>query len=249
MPTPRDSVRGTLIAALALLAAGAGAWAVTKGERDKPDLGLLTTLPIYWSESLEIGEALDSREEPHWARVTLEADYDLLPLDTLDAGEGGLGGLDYLLLAQPRALSPPENVALDDWVRAGGHALVFADPFLTGDSRFGIGDRRRPQDVVLLSPILRRWGLELQFDPGQPDGEYYVKLASGEIPVNLAGRLVEVTGSAPSDCTLSASGLVAECAIGRGRAVVVADAALLEGWRAEPARAQLETLAERAFGR
>lgn len=49
-----------------------------------------------------------------------------------------------------------ENVALDDWVRAGGARALFADPLLTFNSRFSIGDRRRPQDVATLSPILTR---------------------------------------------------------------------------------------------
>ena len=66
------------------------------------------------------------------------------------------------MMIQPRPLSPQENVALDNWVAAGGRLLLFADPALTEDSAFAIGDRRRPQDVVLLSPILARWGLELE---------------------------------------------------------------------------------------
>ena len=49
-------------------------------------------------------------------------------------------------------------------MRGGGRVLLFADPMLTRHSAFALGDRRRPQDVVLLSPILARWRLELQFD-------------------------------------------------------------------------------------
>jgi hypothetical protein len=235
------------LGSLAVLVLGAGAWAVTQRTAAKPALGLLTTLPIYWSETYDIGEAIDGQEPPHWVRTALERDYELQPLDTLEPGEDGLGALDDLLLAQPRALSGAENVALDDWVRAGGHALIFADPFLTDDSRFAIGDRRRPQDVVLLSPILRRWGLELRFDPDQPEGEHAVALDDQTVPVNLAGTLVPVEGSAPSNCSIIAQGLVAECTIGKGRAVVVADAAMLERWRGEPASRLVEHLAGRAF--
>ena len=79
-----------------------------------------------------------------------------------------LSHVTRLLLAQPRALSGPENVALDAWVRGGGHLLLFADPMMTGESRFGIGDRQRPQDVILLSPILNRWCRDPQFDQNQP---------------------------------------------------------------------------------
>ena len=248
MPRGRNSGRLALIAALAALAIGAGAWALAGGAREKPELGLLTTLPIYWNETHDIGEALGGETPAHWARAALEEDYRLVPLDTLDAGERGLVGLDRLLLAQPRALSPEENVALDDWVRGGGRVLLFADPLLTGGSRFHIGDRRRPQDVILLSPILRRWGLDLRFDPDQPQGERGVSLDGASVPVNLAGSFGKIATDAPADCTLAAGGLVADCRIGEGRAVVIADAALLGQARAAGARAALDRLAARAFG-
>lgn len=254
---PRNRRLAAWLGALAALAAGVAAWALADGGRDKPALGLLTTLPIYWGETLEIGEVLDSPAPAHWARAALEEDFRLLPLDTLDkggeetgseTGARGLAGLDRLLLAQPRALAPAENVALDDWVRGGGRLLVFADPFLTGRSRFAIGDRRRPQDVVLLSPILRRWGLELQFDPDQPAGERFVDIGGATLPIDLAGSFAAIPTEAPARCAVEAGGLIADCRIGEGRALVVADAALLDRERGAGAAPTLATLAERAFG-
>ena len=249
MPPPRSSGRTVVVASLAALALGAAAWAFSDTARPKPELGLLTTLPIYWSESFDIGETLDSEGKPHWVRSALESEYALRPLDTLTGDESALERLDYLLLAQPRALAPEENVALDDWVREGGHALIFADPFLTDASRFAIGDRRRPQDVVLLSPILRRWGLELRFDEAQPDGEHTLEFEGEAVPVNLAGTLVAVEGSAPSDCSILAEGLIARCDVGKGEVTVVADAALLEHDRGAADQGSFASLVERSFGR
>ncbi|WP_170005575.1 Gldg family protein [Pseudopontixanthobacter vadosimaris] len=208
--------------------------AVTDAERriaggaDRPVLGLLTTLPIYWAENATFSDALDSDVPVHWARRWLARRYDLQPVDALEADT--LAALDHLLLVQPRALGGAENVALDDWVRKGGEVLLFADPRLTGHSIYPIGDRRRPQDVVLLSPILTRWGLELTFDEAQPLGESSVNFGERPLPTELAGRLRPVTTSAdaPSDCRIVADALVALCRIGAGRAVIVADAALLE---------------------
>lgn len=233
-----------------LLAAAAGVWAFAGHEPERPRLGLLTTLPIYWSESFDIGESLDSDAPPHWARTALEEDYRLAPLDTLDVLAEKGDAPELLLLAQPRPLSPSENVALDDWVRSGGHVLIFADPLLTAHTRFSIGDRRRPQDVILLSPILRRWGLELMFDPDQPSGEREISAGEAVIAVSQAGRFEIAPASAPSDCTLEGEGLVADCRIGQGRALIVADAALLDRQRG-PAeqRAALGELTERAFDR
>lgn len=230
---------------LAVLALAAFAWPT--GEPDKRALGLFTSLPIYWNEPASVSEALDGEGSAHWVRTRLEREYRLVPLDTLDGGE--LASLAELVMAQPRPLAPRENVALDTWVRDGGRLLLFADPLLTEESRFMLGDKRRPQDVVLISPILTRWGLELTFDDSQPDAERVVRYRSAALPEHLAGRLRPLKPGAPATCVLAADGLVAECAIGKGRAVIVADAAMLEAHRAQSgADAGLTTLLTSAFG-
>lgn len=198
----------------------------TIAEEDKPVLGLMTSLPIYWGEAASFADQIASDAPPHWVRVELEKRYRLMPLDTLaGAGDATLANVDFLLLAQPRALSGEENVALDDWVRAGGRVLLFADPLLTSHSRFPLGDPRRPLDIALLSPILDRWGLELTFDESQPEGEQSVEAADVAIPVNLRGAF-EVSGD--GGCTLGQNAFYATCVIGEGRVLALADAALLE---------------------
>jgi hypothetical protein len=206
----------------------------------RPELGLMGTIPLYWGEQDAFGDALAGRGTAHWARPQLEAGYTLRPLDTLS--DASLAELDLLLLAQPRALTAPENVALDAWVRGGGRLLLFADPLMTGESRFSIGDRRRPQDVILLSPILAHWGLRLEFDEGQPAG---FALTAGEptIPVNLPGRFI-----AGSDCVAESGGVLARCRIGRGRVLALADAAVLDLYQPHPAApAALDWLLEQGF--
>ena len=190
-------------------------------------LGLFTSLPIYWSDGEDIATMLqDGAQEPSWVREVLESQSELIPLDTLEAD--ALAGLDRIVLAQPRALAPSENVALDSWLRDGGQALIFADPFLTQHSEFGLGDPRRPFDVVLISPILARWGLELQFDDTQPRDERFVPAGRGDLPVELAGQFAVLDGEAEASCTLSAQNLIADCKIGDGSAVLIADAAVLD---------------------
>ncbi len=213
-----------------------------------PLLGLSTTLPIYWSESGDIAQTLASPAPPHFARTELEQAWRLQPLDTLDAAS--LAPLRFLLLAQPRALTGEENVALDAWVRGGGRLLLLADPWLTGHSEFGIGDPRRPQDVALLSPILARWGLELTFAEEDSTEERWLETPAGPLPVELAGqwRLVPTEADAPASCRLAADAVLAECTIGRGRATILADAALVDGERGDERRAAaLRAVARRAF--
>jgi hypothetical protein len=228
---------------IAVLALAAFAWPADKAS--KQPLGLFTSLPIYWSERASVNDALDGGQA-HWVRARLENDYQLVPLDTLDGGE--LVKLRELVMAQPRPLAPEENVALDIWVRNGGRLLLFADPFLTEESRFALGDKRRPQDVVLLSPILGRWGLRLTFDDRQGDGERFVAYRSASLPERLAGRLELTKPGAGGECTLAGGGLVAECGIGKGHVLVVADAAILEADRApRTAEPALSALLTRAF--
>ena len=190
----------------------------------KPPLLLMGTIPIYWGEAGELTDLLNGGATPHWARALLEQRFSLVPIDTLSPDTLPASG-GVLLLAQPRTLSAPENVALDTWVRRGGHVLLFADPLMTGESRFSIGDRRRPQDVALLSPLLNHWGLDLQLAEGQQPGLRFVAGETGAVPVNLAGVIGATEGSG---CMVSHAGLVATCRLEAGLAVVVADAALLD---------------------
>jgi hypothetical protein len=259
---PRANKRAALLAIVALLAlmAGGAVWWLANSQT--PDaklvsvtrarLGLMSTLPIYWGEAAGIEEMLQSDSEPPWVRRRLERHYEIVPLDTLEQLQAS--DLDRLLLAQPRALSGAENVALDEWVRGGGNLLLFADPMLTGDYRFAIGDRRRPQDVILLSPILARWGLGLEYDPGQMASEYMAEAVGTALPVNQAGRflLAPDASDAPGDCTLSGGGLAARCRIGDGQVLLIADAAMLDdaqGDEFDLRLAALDTLSDEAFGR
>lgn len=248
MRTLRSSLSLAIAAALLGLAGACRADGAPAAEEaaDLPELGLMGTIPLYWGEAGDFGELLSGGGSTHWARAQLEADYRLRPLDTL--GDGDLAELRFLMLAQPRALSAGENVALDKWVREGGRLLLFADPMLTGESRFAIGDRRRPQDVILLSPILTHWGLALNFDDEREPGVVLAPNGTVPIPVNLPGELAIRPGD--GQCSLEAGGVLAECAIGEGRAVVLADAALLDLHEPHPgATAALEWLVDESFGR
>lgn len=213
-----------ILVALVVSAVLGAAWlARGKGSEPAAPVGLFTTLPILWADSPDLAASLNPQAEPHWARAVLAGKGAILPIDALTPES--IGKVGRLLMAQPRVLTPQENVALDNWVRGGGRLLLLADPALTEESGFALGDPRRPQAVALLSPILSRWGLELLFDDRQPFGRARREVMGVPIPVNLPGQLA-TRGQA--NCRLWGEGLAATCAIGKGRIVVVADAALLE---------------------
>lgn len=197
-------------------------------------IGLFTSLPLLWSDQTDLGSEVRGDQPPHWAKAVLARHGQIVPLDTLTLAPGprSLTGIAQLVIAQPRVLSPAENVALDTWVRGGGHLLLFSDPAYTEESPYPVGDPRRPQAAAMLSPILARWGLDLQFDAGQPLEHRDRDVMGVTVPTILAGTFA-TRGQA--NCRLWGEGLAVTCAIGKGRVVALADAALLE--RSDPAGA------------
>lgn len=212
------------IAGLVLAALLTAAW-FTRARHAEPQapVGLFTTLPILWADSPDLAASLKPQSEPHWARDAVAGKGPIRPIDAFTPES--LDKVERMLMAQPRVLTPQENVALDDWVRRGGRLLLLADPALTEESAFPLGDPRRPQTIAMLSPILSRWGLELLFDDQQPFGRREREVMGVPVPVNLPGQL---STRGQDNCRLWGEGLAATCAIGQGRVVVVADAALLE---------------------
>jgi hypothetical protein len=224
--------------AAALLLAGCA----TDGEPRPGGIGLFTSLPILWPEAHDIKDLLRSDAPPHWALSVLQKHGAIQPINSLVAlsDASPLQSLGLLVMAQPRPLSPPENIALDGWIRKGGRLLLFADPMLTEDSAFAIGDRRRPQDIVLLSPILARWGLRLEFDDAALPGEHLIHMAGADLPVNLPGRIVVFDDR--GGCRIIAARVGASCRIGKGKVLVIADAALLDKARPNGSRGHRDAL-------
>lgn len=202
----------------------------------KPALGLMTTLPLQWSEGgIEADLATDAK--PHPAYERLQQQYDVRPLDNFD--DLDQRPLSLMLLAQPRALSPAELVTLDNWVRGGGRLLILADPALQWGSLYPLGDKRRPLFTSLLSPLFSHWGLELVL-PMLDQQEITLRQIDGlNIRTQTPGEWLPKPGKASADCSIAAHRLLADCRVGKGRALLLADADLLDSvyWEGQGVRA------------
>ena len=195
------------IGALLGLAALA-AWAIAGGQEklgprppaDRPNLALVTSLPLIFGESF----GLDGGGSPALARF--EEPYNVLPSGI--PNPASLEGRRLLLMAHPRAQPAEALVELDQWVRNGGQLLLLADPKLDWPSERPLGDKLRPPPAFADTGLLSHWGLEL----AAPRMDSRV----------TAGRL-----SSNGPCAIADDGLVARCPIGGGKVTVIADADFL----------------------
>lgn len=169
----------------------------------RPTLALLTSLPLVFGE----GFGLDGGGSA--ALTRLEQRYKVVPIGVADAQN--LKGRHLLLMAHPRAQPAEALVELDRWVRDGGHVLLLADPRLSWESERPFGDPLRPPPAFADTGLLGHWGVELS------EGE------AGPVDSPSPGKL------ASQRCEIADGGFVARCAIGRGRATIIADADFLNG--------------------
>ena len=206
---------GMIVLALAALLLWRGPAQPLQPAPDRPRLAVITALPLFWSES---GQAAP-RDAP--IVTVLRTRFTVMPMD--DPVQLKASGARRLLLAQPRALTPAQLVAIDRWVRDGGTALVLADPLLRWPSDLPLGDRRRAPPTGLLGPLLEHWGFA-------PSGV----MEESEIRHFLPdGQLITLSGG-----QRSGEALLHRQHIGQGAVLVLGDADPIDDrlWLADPAR-------------
>lgn len=234
--TRRRLFIGMLIVAVLVSLVSAVRYLRPQTPRSNPALGLMTTLPLQWSEG-GIEADLASDAQPHPVYTRLQRQYDVRPIDRIDQLKAS--NISLLILAQPRALWPAELVALDEWVRGGGRVMVLADPALQWGSLYPFGDKRRPLFTSLLSPLFSHWGLELVL-PMTDELEIAVRSVDAHtIRTQTPGEWLATGSGKGAKCRIATHKLLADCRVGQGRALLVADADLLDAvyWEGQGVRA------------
>jgi hypothetical protein len=184
---------------------------------NKPELLLLTSLPIVFPD----GFTLRAAASP--ALKALQSRYRIVPISVADSAS--LTGHRLLLMAQPRAQPAQVLVQLDAWVRSGGRVLLLADPTLQWPNERPLGDVLRPPMAYPDTGLLLHWGVRL--DAPDELGSKSVTVNGERIETASPGKLV-ATGP---ECAVAPTGLVADCTVGEGRAIVIADADFLDSNR------------------
>ena len=229
MKRRRAAVAGVLAAvALAVTAVG-----FHQKARARPTLLVLTSLPLLFGETF----GLDQPGSPTLER--LQERFVIQPIAATD--QASLAGAELLLMAHPRAQTAEALVELDQWVTDGGRLLLLADPKLDWPSARPFGDTLRPPPWFADTGLLIHWGVRLT--GGHPDGPAVLEVRGRSILAASPGRFELLAGSR---CTLEASGFIADCPVGKGRAVLIADADFLnvagEGALDGPTDANLDLL-------
>jgi hypothetical protein len=110
-------------------------------------------------------------------------------------------------------------------MRRGGRALILTDPMLAWPSELALGDFRRPPAIGLLAPLLDHWRIGLAA-PDEPRARVDLLRPGEERRRLVTFAPGSFTSSSPA-CATSLGGLVADCRIGKGRAILLADADML----------------------
>lgn len=179
---------------------------------ERPALLLLTSLPLMF------GEQFSLQEQGSPVLTALQSRYRVMPISITSPADLARGRL--LLLAHPSAQRPEDLVALDVWVRRGGRVLLLADPLLEWRSERPLGDPLRPPPMFTDTGLLGHWGLRL--DAPDERGPTLRKLGGYDVQMVSPGRFVS------DGCHVATDGAVAQCRIGKGQAVIVADADFLD---------------------
>lgn len=189
---------------------------VLRAAGDRPALKLLTALPLYFGDHFGLPQGSP-------ALLRLRTRYAVEVINTSEARALGSGGL--LLAAQPQAQTAANLVALDRWVRAGGRLLLLADPILEWPSQAPLGSPLRPPYAFADTGLLAHWGLRL--DAPDRAGAAQRTIGGQRVETLAPGTLAAIAGGT-ARCRVEQPGIVAACRIGRGVAIIVADADFID---------------------
>ena len=133
----------------------------------KPTIGLLTSLPVTGSQQ---------NPQPLASYAALAQEYDVTTLPNDFAAIPA--NIDLLVIAHPSPMSPPQLLAIDNFVLGGHRALVFVDPLSE------LAQQAGPQAVLSsdLGPLLHSWGVDFPANMVLLDRASAQQVAAGNDP-------------------------------------------------------------------
>jgi len=129
----------------------------TLSNPDQRVVGLITSLPVEGGVASRV-PGMPGQPTPPW--ILMDQLRDLFEVQTLDTEiERVPSDIDVLLLAQPAGLSEAATYAIDQFILAGGRALVLVDPNSeSANPQGGAGDA----DLTGIRKLMRGWGVTIK---------------------------------------------------------------------------------------
>lgn len=155
----------------------------TLSNPQQPKIGLVTSLPVDGGMTPGMG-GMGGNPTPPWQIMDQMRDF--FEVERLDAALEEIDeDIDVLVLAQPDGLSEIAAYTIDQWILAGGKAIVFADPNLESGAPPAGGGMPGPSDLKNTKVLLNAWGLSLEDDvvAGDIQAAVRVNTAAGGRPV------------------------------------------------------------------
>ena len=125
----------------------------------KPLIGIISTLPVFGGPPPEGSTAPDI---PPWIIInTMKEFFDVreldIPVDAIDSD------VDVLMIIHPKNLKQRTLYAIDQFILAGGKAMVFVDPLAEQDQSQGSPENTMvmPDIDSDLDKLFEKWGLEM----------------------------------------------------------------------------------------
>ena len=151
--------------------------AYTLSQAEQPVVGLISSLPLSGGF-----DPVQTRMTEPW--IITSQISDLFDLRNLDALEDEVDEeVDVLMLVHPKAASPRQLYAFEQFLLRGGRGLVFIDPLAEADPATPPGGAMggMPADRSSnLEPLLSHWGLEMPRETVVGDGRYALRVSEAD---------------------------------------------------------------------
>lgn len=149
----------------------------TLSQAERPVVGLVSSLPL----SGGFDPVQNRMTEPWIISSQISSLFDLRNLDVIEDEVDS--EVDVLLLVHPKAASPRQLYAFEQFLFRGGRALVFLDPLAEADPATPPGGAMAgmPADrSSSLEPLLSHWGLEMPPETVVGDGRYALQVGEAD---------------------------------------------------------------------
>jgi len=156
---------------------------------EKKTVGIITSLPVFGSGARAARPG--QPPSPEWIFVTeMKKIYDVQQIKPtvrlIDPA------LDLLMVVFPKDMSPELEYAIDQYVLAGGNALIFVDPLCVSYRSGGQQDFMRSSGTAL-DKVFKAWGVKMDpakavADYGQPTQVRSSQTAMEENPLMISAR-------------------------------------------------------------